>query len=585
MNKNKLFQMILLAFVSAAILIFGAECNSAQAMKRGASGFDTDEECVELAKKVDRKDECTVDIVISGANDLDGAHEFEGNVVDEECVEIEKRLPDYTVAASVAVKKEDMDEDLTSIIPSSDVADVGDVRELEEDTTDIAMIEASEVGKVELTKEQVQERIKILEESLEKAILKLKGQKSCLYLTGRCMELLVDDSWTFDGWIEYICKLQLQLDSKEIGVLILSCDFLDRIDTRNVDTFIALCDFFIRNESVYFVADKEPGFKTLSEKDSIKNVNLLDIFKESLPYAENINEGIWLRHIYFICKNDFTGKTVDKIRKYKSNRDILVESGVKVYLSELLTRYLKDSEEDTESFPIIKRDEDGFILYTPFGSVFVNFSEYGDPMVCVENDVIKFEDGKPVADVEYKFYSYNELEVCMDAYLDEYVLQVIYDYLSIRENYLSTIERPSVKVDNPMLACFCGILVTAEPYRFEDGGKLSRASLRMIYALMSNGVEAPYSQIFVSAQIDSVRFFLREENISGFQEDFDDGLAVFSHTKNPARKYESAAYSIGGKKQQINQINDKRDFETDDSYVDNLVRMRCSDGYSSDTDC
>lgn len=43
--------MILLAFVSAAILIFGAECNSAQAMKRGASGFDTDEECVELAKK------------------------------------------------------------------------------------------------------------------------------------------------------------------------------------------------------------------------------------------------------------------------------------------------------------------------------------------------------------------------------------------------------------------------------------------------------------------------------------------------------------------------------------------------------
>ena len=152
-------------------------------------------------------------------------------------------------------------------------------------------------------------------------------------------------------------------------------------------------------------------------------------------------------------------------------------------------------------------------------------------------------------------------------------------------------------------AAFCGVLMVAEPWRFKEGGGLSRASIRRIYKFIIDGVDNPFTVIFSNAS----EFLKKKENIQKYLPKLGmylnesvkieellkclcvnfsskEGLAVFSHnsTNNEWRKFERAKY-ISGKQQQINQLSDGvTSFESEESVYDNKFRMHFFDEDVSD---
>lgn len=155
----------------------------------------------------------------------------------------------------------------------------------------------------------------------------------------------------------------------------------------------------------------------------------------------------------------------------------------------------------------------------------------------------------------------------------------------------------SIPTDNRQksLAVFCGALMVAEPWRFKDGGGLSRSSIRRAYKFMIGGVEKPFTIVFSDAsdflkEKENIKKYLPQQfvNVEGLGEmlDLKDGLAVFSHNKKYERKsdYFRNSFLYGGKWQQEDQIIGERDKykESQMSFNDNEFRMHFFDEDVSD---
>lgn len=112
----------------------------------------------------------------------------------------------------------------------------------------------------------------------------------------------------------------------------------------------------------------------------------------------------------------------------------------------------------------------------------------------------------------------------------------------------------------------CGLLMFCEPYRFKDGGGLSRQSIRATIKELKNGNIDALSKIFGN----------KGRKFKGANE----AEAIFTHNTNPKRNDYSNKMqdnlrgdSYGGKNQTLNIIQNTKFNENDDSINDNIKRI------------
>lgn len=247
-----------------------------------------------------------------------------------------------------------------------------------------------------------------------------------------------------------------------------------------------------------------------------------------------------------------------------------------------------------------KKEGNNFDFYTPFGKVNVQRPKNGDCWVSCgvekgkyENLLIYLDDIKNKCTKLELIKIYNYLSTKYDESLlengkiniDKFNRKIVQRFGDVSN---------SIPTDNRQksLAAFCGVLMVAEPWRFKEGGGLSRASIRRIYKFIIDGVDNPFTIVFSDAsdflkEKGNIKKYLPQfVNVEGLgvMLDSKDGLAVFSHNSanKEWRKIEGANY-IGGKQQQINQLSDgDTSFESKESVYDNKFRMHFFDEDVSD---
>lgn len=177
----------------------------------------------------------------------------------------------------------------------------------------------------------------------------------------------------------------------------------------------------------------------------------------------------------------------------------------------------------------IQRGEE---LETPFGSVYLKYSEFGGVTVYAKKESL--ENG----DFELKFpWKYATIARHLDEYvlnclhqkppnienpkkLIETILSFLNDELSLGE---TTVSLPFPK--NTAAASLCGMLYYSEPSRIRDGGKWERTAMRMVLDNFNKAIDGStsikevFAPIFTGDELDdlgNVPIFLMARSPHGF---------------------------------------------------------------------
>lgn len=371
----------------------------------------------------------------------------------------------------------------------------------------------------------------------------------------------------------------------------------------------------IQNETIYLCKEELVTIKKLIGDSSSNEIDISDVLFENLNNLSNeeINNAI----------NKFCDKIVKITDSMKIDYKVKDGNGAnnKIKNKQDAIKNKKTTQHYTYMLPLLankfekecKKEGNNFDFYTPFGKVNVQRPKNGDCWVSCgvekgkyENLLIYLDDIKnKCTKLELiKIYDYLSMKY------DEIVLEngeidIGKFNKKVKEQFGNIAEIEPTDKRQASFAAFCGVLMVAEPWRFKEGGGLSRASIRGVYKLISDGVKKPFTIIF----FDASEFLKSKSNIMKYfpnlcvglnksikiEEllkklsvmDLKDGLAVFSHDKKEKRKtnfFRKNAYPYGGKWQQEDQINGEcNNFkESQESFKDNEFRMHFFDEYVSD---
>lgn len=347
------------------------------------------------------------------------------------------------------------------------------------------------------------------------------------------------------------------------------------------------------DETIYLCRDKLNTIKSLIGNPTSNEIDISDVIFDNLGNLNNEEISNAIDKFYEKIKEtaDSMGKDYKVKNEQGANKKIKYKRDNKIqkYMSTFLANKFEEECKD------IGRS---FDFCTPFGKVKITNPEKFDCLVSCNN--IPGDYGS------------------LSRYLDECTkleLIKIYNYLSTKydesllENGKINIDKfnrkivqrfgdvsNSIPTDNRQksLAVFCGALMVAEPWRFKDGGGLSRSSIRRAYKFMIGGVEKPFTIVFSDAsdflkEKGNIKKYLPQfVNVEGLgvMLDLKDGLAVFSHNKKDERKsdYLRNSFPYGGKWQQEDQIIGERNKskESQRSFNDNEFRMHFFDEDVSD---
>lgn len=373
------------------------------------------------------------------------------------------------------------------------------------------------------------------------------------------------------------------------------------IDAERISTFKFknTKGFSTADKTIYLCRDKLNTIKSLIGNPTSNEIDISDVIFDNLGNLNNEEISNAIDKFYEKIKEtaDSMGKDYKVKNEQGANKKIKYKRDNKIqkYMSTFLANKFEEECKNRGGF---------FDFCTPFGKVKIeepikNGKKTFDCIVSCEKKV-------------------NGNYGSLSGYLDgctKLELIKIYNYLgtkydeSLLENGKIDIDKfnrkivqrfgcvsNSIPTDNRQksLAVFCGALMVAEPWRFKDGGGLSRSSIRRAYKFMIGGVEKPFTIVFSDASD-----FLKEKgnikkclpqfmNVEGLgvMLDLKDGLAVFSHNKKDERKsdYLRNSFPYGGKWQQEDQIIGERNKskESQRSFNDNEFRMHFFDEDVSD---
>lgn len=339
------------------------------------------------------------------------------------------------------------------------------------------------------------------------------------------------------------------------------------------------------DKTIYLCRDKLNTIKSLIGNPTSNEIDISDVIFDNLGNLNNEEISNAIDKFYEKIKEtaDSMGKDYKVKNKQGANEKIRFKRNNKIqkYMSTFLANKF---EKECKTFDFC----------TPFGKVKITNPEKFDCLVSCNN-----------IPGDYKNLS-GDLDKCTKLELIK-----IYNYLSTKYDE-SLLENGKINIDKfnrkivqrfgdvsnsipsgnqqKSLAVFCGVLMVAEPWRFKDGGGLSRASIRRVYKFMIGGVEKPFTIVFSDASgflKENIEKYLPQQfvNVEGLDVmlNLEDGLAVFSHdNKKDKRKSDSALYIPGGKQQQLNQIEGRITYEKQESFKDNAIRMQSFDEDVSD---
>lgn len=378
----------------------------------------------------------------------------------------------------------------------------------------------------------------------------------------------------------------------------------------------------IQSEIIYLCKENLDTIKKLIGDSSSKAIDISDVIFDNLENLNNEEISNAIDKFYEKIKKitgsmgkDYKVKNEQGAnKKIKYKRDNKIQKYMSVFLANVVEEikiypkfYDRKSKEILQEF---KEDtipcSDRVDICTPFGKVY---------MIKTKNERGKTE---CVVSCVKTNGDYNSLACALNNCTKTELVK-IYEYLSMRyDSRVNSIGKFNEEVKaqfgniaeieptnerQASFAAFCGVLIVAEPWRFKEGGGLSRASIRRIYKFIIDGVDNPFTVIFSNAS----EFLKKKENIQKYLPKLGmylnesvkieellkclcvnfsskEGLAVFSHnsTNNEWRKFERAKY-ISGKQQQINQLSDGvTSFESEESVYDNKFRMHFFDEDVSD---
>lgn len=400
--------------------------------------------------------------------------------------------------------------------------------------------------------------------------------------------------------------LQSELNKKiaeKVGFIECTLESKDdyiRINTgKNIFKFKNTKGLSTADETIYLCRDKLNTIKSLIGNPTSNEIDISNVIFDNLGNLNNEEISNAIDKFYEKIKEtvDSMGKDYKVKNKQGASKKIKYkrDNRIQKYISTFLANKFEEE---------CKNRGGSFDFCTPFGKVKItepikNGKKTFDCLVSCENNV-KGDYGS------------------LSGYLDgctKLELIKIYNYLgtkydeSLLENGKINIDKfnrkivqrfggvsNSIPTDDRQknLAVFCGALMVAEPWRFKDGGGLSRSSIRRAYKFMIGGVEKPFTIVFSDAsdflkEKGNIKKYLPQfVNVEGLgvMLDLKDGLAVFSHNKKDERKsdYFRKNFPYGGKWQQEDQIIGKRDKykESQRSFNDNEFRMHFFDEDVSD---
>lgn len=377
----------------------------------------------------------------------------------------------------------------------------------------------------------------------------------------------------------------------------------------------------IQNETIYLCKEELVTIKKLIGDSSSNEIDISDVLFENLNNLSNeeINNAI----------NKFCDKIVKITDSMKKDYKVKDGNGAnkKIKNKQDAIKNKKTTQHYTYMLPLLankfekecKKEGNNFDFYTPFGKVNVQRPKNGDCWVSCgvekgkyENLLIYLDDIKNKCTKLELIKIYDYLSMTYDEILLENGEIDIGEFnKKVKEQFGNIAEIEPTDKRQASFAAFCGVLMVAEPWRFKDGGGLSRGTIRTVYKILNKLVTFKVINCgdqFVIERLqyndkykikDSYGFVFGESGPGG------EALAVFAHKKVCSKSYmdnhpkeksefdESKQWRLNGEKrsiytsgkgQQLRQLDKYINsfFESKKSIEDNGERMKALNSDISD---